>query len=183
MNLLPLLPALLLLAATPLAAQPDPRPADVESPEAIVTAAYESLVRKPGENFDWDRFRSLHHPAAVLLPNEEQTGGTALVFSVDEFIAWVDNFYAENAPIGSEDDQGFAEEAIRNDVRRYGDIAQVFSTYQKRYYGADEILGRGINSFQLVFRADRWWIVSVAWDEEYPGQDFGGGPIPDAFLR
>ena len=178
-----LLLALLFFTAVPLLAQTEPRPADVESPEAIVTAAYESLVRKPGENFDWDRFRSLHHPQAVLLPNLEQTGGTAQVFSVDAFIAWVDNFYAENAPIGSEDDQGFAEEAIHNEVRRYGDIAQVFSTYQKRYFGSDDVLGRGINSFQLVFRDGRWWIVTVAWDEEYPGQEAGGGPIPDEFLR
>ena len=170
--------AALLLAALPLAAQTAPRATDVESPEAIVTAAYEALARKPGENFDWARFQSLHHPAAVLLPNEEQTGGTPQVFSVDEFIAWVDGFYAENAPIGSEADKGFAEEAIHNQVRRYGDIAQVLSSYQKRYWGEDEILGRGVNSFQLVFREGRWWIVSVIWDEEY-----GGGPIPEEFLH
>jgi hypothetical protein len=29
----------------------------------------------------------------------------------------------------------------------------------------------------LVFDGDRWWIVSIAWDEES-----GAGPIPSTFL-
>ena len=167
---------LLFITALPAAAQ-EPRPADVASPEAIVTAAYEALVRAPGENFDWDRTRTLFHPRAVLLPNTEQTGGIPQTFSLEEFIAWIDGWYAANAPIGGPNDQGFAEEAIHNEVRRYGDVANVFSTYQKRFYGSDEILGRGLNSFQLVFRDGRWWIVSIVWDEEN-----GAGPLPAPFL-
>lgn len=166
----------LLLAASPAAAQ-TAQPADVASPEAIVEAAYEALVRAPGENFDWDRFRTLFLPRAMLLPNTEQTGGTPQTFSPDEFIAWVDAWYAEHAPIGGPNDKGFVEEIIHNEARRYGDIAHVFSTYQKRLYEEDAILGRGLNSFQLVFRDGRWWIASIVWDEEN-----GAGPLPPHFL-
>ena len=155
-----------------------PQTDDVASPEAIVQAAYASLLREPGEHFQWDRFRSLFLPQATLLPNTEQTGGTYRVLSPDGFIAWVDSLVAANNPIGSPKDKGFAEESIQNEVRRYGDIAQVFSTYQKHYWEDTQILGRGINSFQLVFRADRWWIVSIVWDEEN-----GAGPIPDEYLE
>lgn len=151
--------------------------ADVASPEAIVRAAYESISRAPSEPFNWDRFRSLFLPEAMLLPNVEQTDGDAEVFSTDEFIAWVEGSYAENAPTGGPEDQGMVEEAVRNEVLRYGDVAQVFSTYRMRTWENDETLVRGINSFQLVHRDSRWWIVSIVWDDET-----GAGPIPERFL-
>ncbi|MDX1545953.1 MAG: hypothetical protein R3247_03145 [Rhodothermales bacterium] len=156
----------------------DAAPDDVASPEAIVTAAYAALVRAPGEPFQWDRFRTLFLPEATLIPNTEQTGGVFRVHSPESFIEWIDGWYAEHAPIGGPDDKGFAEEAIHNEVRRYGDVAQVFSTYQKRFFDDDTVLGRGINSFQLVRRDGRWWIVSIVWDEEN-----GAGPIPEEFLH
>ena len=169
-------PLLLALLAAPLVHAQSA--ADVDAPESIVAAAYEALERAPGEPFAWDRFRSLFLPDALLLPNTEQTGGTPRVFSPEGFIAWIDDSYARNAPIGSPKDRGFAEEGVHHEVHRYGDVAQVFSTYQKRYWGDDEILGRGINSFQLVHRDGRWWIVSIVWDEES-----GAGPIPQAYLE
>lgn len=152
--------------------------ADVASPDAIVDAAYGALMRAPGENFQWDRFRSLFLPQALLIPNTEQTGGTFRTLSPEEFIAWIDGWYAENAPIGGPNDKGFAEEAVHNEVHRYGDVAQVFSTYQKHFWDDDQILGRGVNSFQLVYHEGRWWIVSIVWDEES-----GAGPIPDEYLK
>ncbi len=170
--------ALALPFAPSLSAQnPDARPEDVASPEAIVAAAYEAISRAPGENFDWDRFRSLHVAEAVLIPNTEQSGGEFAVHTVEEFNAWVDAWYAENAPIGGENDQGFIEAGIHSVVNRYGDVVQVMSTYEKRFHGSDEVLGRGINAFTLVFHGDRWWIASVAWDEEN-----GAGPIPERYL-
>ena len=73
--------------------------------------------------------------------------------------------------------QGFVEEQIAIDLEVYGDIAQAFSTYQKHVWESDEIQGRGINSFSLVRNDGRWWIASVAWDEEV-----GAGPVPDEYL-
>lgn len=163
---------LALLVAGTAAAQPDPRPADVASPEAIVAAAYETIQRAPGEPFDWERFESLYLPEARLIPNTEQTGGTFTVYTPAEFAAMVD----AHTTIGGPNDRGFAEEEIYHVVHRYGDIAHVFSTYQKHFWD-DEILGRGINSFQLVFHDDRWWIAGAVWDEES-----GAGPLPPAYL-
>ncbi|HMB93470.1 MAG TPA: hypothetical protein VKP65_21640 [Rhodothermales bacterium] len=168
-----LLLALLLLASShPTYAQPYPQPSDVGTPEAIVEAAYEAIQRAPGQPYNWDRFRSLFLPQATLIPNTEQTGGAFVVHSPENFIALVDSFTV----VGGPQDKGFAEEGIHSEVTRYGDIAQVFSTYQKHFWDDDQILGRGINSFQLVFSEDRWWIVSIIWDEET-----GAGPIPAAY--
>ncbi|MEX0748074.1 MAG: hypothetical protein WD275_08750 [Rhodothermales bacterium] len=145
---------------------------DVESPESIVLATYASIARAPGENFQWDRFRSLFISQATLIPNLEQTGGEFVIHSPESFIALVDSF----STIGGPNDRGFAEEEVHHKVDRYGDVAQVFSTYQKHFWGEEQILGRGINSFQLVHNGGRWWIVSIVWDEES-----GAGPIPATY--
>jgi hypothetical protein len=152
---------------------PAANPADVASPEAIVEAVYESIQRAPGERYDWDRFRSLYLPGARLIPNTEQTEGAFRVLTVEDFIAWIDGVTV----IGGASDQGFSEEQVAARVERFGDIAHVFSTYQKHFHGSQEILGRGINSIQLVWRDNRWWITHVVWDEES-----GAGPVPARYL-
>lgn len=146
---------------------------DVASPEAIVAATYEAIQRAPGETFQWDRFRSLFLPQALMIPSTEQMGGAFRVLSVEDFIALVDSVTI----VGGSDDKGFAEEVVHNTIERFGDIAHVFSTYQKRFWTEEEILGRGINTFQLVYNQDRWWVSSIAWDEE-----IGAGPIPAKYL-
>lgn len=164
---------LAMLVGTASAVSAQPRAEDVVSPEAIVEAAYASIARRPGEPFDWDRFRSLFLPGARLVPNTEQTGGEFRVLTPEEFIAWVDGF----SDIESPEDQGLVEEQVAVRIERYGDIAHAFSTYQMRFWDSDEILARGINSFQLVRNADRWWIAGIVWDDES-----GAGPIPGRYL-
>ena len=171
--LLSVLTILVLLIAPKSATAQVAAEADVASPEAIVQATYSSIQRAPGENFQWDRFRSLFAPDALLIPNTEQRGGEFDVISPEGFISWIDSV----TTIGGPTDKGFAEEEIHHVVERYGDVAQVFSTYQKHFWEDDEILGRGINSFQLIQNGGRWWIVSIIWDEET-----GGGPIPAEYL-
>lgn len=114
----------------------DPLPEDVRSIEAIVAATYEAISHAPGRHFQWDRWRTLFLPRAILVPNAEQTNGELRVMSVDDFIAWIDGRFAENAPIGGPDDKGFVEAEIHASVQRYGDIAHVMSTYERRYWGA-----------------------------------------------
>lgn len=164
--------AILLAAASPASAQ-TAAPADVATPEAIVQALYETVQRAPGESYQWDRMRSLFLPGARMIPNTEQTGGEFRVLTVEEFIAWIDGATV----VGGADDKGFAEEQIASQVERYGDIAHVFSTYQKHFHGDTTILGRGINSIQLVRRDGRWWVTSIIWDEET-----GAGAIPARYL-
>lgn len=163
---------LCLLIALPASAQ-YPLESDVASPEAIVLAAYESIKRAPGEQFQWDRFRSLFIEEATLIPNTEQRGGSFDVLSPEGFIDWIEDV----TPIGQPEDKGFTESELHHVVNRYGDIAQVFSTYRKYFWGEDDVLGRGINSFQVVHNGGRWWIVSIIWDEEN-----GAGTIPAEYL-
>ncbi len=147
-------------------------PDDVSSIENIVDATYASIARAPGSEFDWNRFRSLFLPGALLIPNTEQRRGSFDVLSVQDFIDWVD----ANTIVGGPDDRGFSETGYHIQVDRYGDIANAMSSYQKHFHGQDRILGRGINSFQLVWNSERWWIAGIAWDEEP-----SAGPTPEVY--
>src|SRR5439155_20338424 len=52
-----------------------PDPADVESIDAIVTAAYDGISGPAGKKRDWDRERSLYFPGARLIPVAMKAGG------------------------------------------------------------------------------------------------------------
>lgn len=158
--------------STPAASAQAVDPADVASPEAIVAAAYAALARAPGENFDWDRMRGLFLPEARLIPNTEQRGGELSIMSPEEFIAWIESVTV----IGGANDPGFVEGGVNNIVEQYGDVAHVFSTYEKHFWNNDQVIGAGINSFQLVRNDGRWWIVGIVWDEPS-----GAGPIPGRY--
>lgn len=167
-SLAALLVPLALSAQTPAA-----NPADVATPEAVVKALYETVGRAPGARYNWPRMRTLFLPGALMLPNPEQTGGTARVLSVEDFVTWIDGATTYGGP----NDRGFAEEQVHAVVERYGDIAHVFSTYQKHLWKDPNILGRGVNTIQVVYRQNRWWIVAISWDEEN-----AAGPLPAKYL-
>ena len=146
----------------------DPRPEDVSSPEAIVKAMYDTISGPAGER-NWQRERSLFLPGARLIPIGKRIHGNdgLRVLTVDEWIDDVSEFFAEN---------DFWESEITSHVDRFGNMAQVFSTYEARDREDGAPIGRGINSIQLVFDEERWWIVSVMWDNE--SRD---NPIPGEF--
>ena len=63
----------------------------------------------------------------------------------------------------------FYEREVARRAERYGDIMQVFSTYESRHDPKDpEPFARGINSFQLFFDGTRWWVVTIYWQQESP---------------
>ena len=146
----------------------DPRPEDVSSPEAIVKAMYDTISGPAGER-NWQRERSLFLPGARLIPIGKRIHGNdgLRVLTVDEWIDDVSEFFAEN---------DFWESEITSHVDRFGNMAQVFSTYEARDREDGAPIGRGINSIQLVFDEERWWIVSVMWDNESREN-----PIPGEF--
>lgn len=150
---------------------PAARPADVASPDAILAAAYEVISGPKGQKRDWDRFRSLCLPGARLIPTgakKDGTGSFARVLSPEEYVD-------RAIPIFEKD--GFYETEAARRMERFGNIVQIFSTYESRHEPKDAPFARGINSFQLFFDGTRWWVVSVFWQAETPEN-----PIPKEFL-
>ena len=160
--------ALLLTAAQPLAAQEAP---DYGTVDGIMTELYASVTRAPGEPFDWDRLRAIMLPGSIMLPQRAQTGGEDRMMDVDEFITWIDT--AWDPVIGTANDQGFYERQTNLIVEEYGDLAHALTTYEKGPYEPRQVIGRGVNSVQLVKRDGRWYVLSITWDEENTS-----GPLP-----
>ncbi len=146
---------------------------DVRSIDSILAATYDVISGPAGKKRDWDRFRSLFYPGARLIPTGKRPNETevrARVLSPDDYVE-------RSAPFLEK--EGFFERGVSNKVERFGNIAQVFSTYESRHNAGDaQPFQRGINSFQLVNDGNRWWIMTIMWQAETPEN-----PIPQEYLR
>lgn len=151
-------------------ARPEAAPADVESIDAIVLAVYDVISGPAGEKRDWDRMRSLFIDGARLIPTgRRQNGeGSHRVMTVEDYITGSGSWLEQN---------GFFETEVSRKTDRFGNIAQVFTTYESRRTPEAEPFMRGINSFQLWNDGDRWWVVTIFWESETPGT-----PIPEKYL-
>ncbi|HKS80928.1 MAG TPA: hypothetical protein VJR23_05440 [Candidatus Acidoferrales bacterium] len=159
--------------ATPAAPAPPPaaRATDVASPDAILAATYDVISGPAGQKRDWDRFRSLFSPGARLIAVSKKPDGKLGVFSVtpDQYATYGDPYFAKN---------GFFERESARHADRYGNIMQIFSTYESRHDAKDaNPFARGINSFQLFFDGARWWVVTIYWQEES-----ADNPLPKEYL-
>jgi len=157
-------------AAAP-AAPPAAKPADVSSPDAILEATYDVISGPAGQKRDWDRFRSLFLPGAILAAVSKGKDGVlrAQVITPEQYVGFADTYFDKN---------GFFEREAARHADRFGDIMQIFSTYESRHDGKDPApFVRGINSFQLFYDGKRWWVVSIYWEEESPDL-----PLPKEFL-
>jgi hypothetical protein len=147
-------------------------PADVESIDAIITAAYDGISRPAGEKRNWDRERSLFYPGARLIPTAKPGANDDLepqMLDVDGFIARVEPYFAEHE---------FVEKEIGRRTEQFGHIAHVWSVYESRHNVDDpEPFMRGINSIQLFYDGNRWWIVTIYWQQESTAH-----PIPEKYL-
>lgn len=136
-------------------------PADVKSAESIIHAVYDVISGPAGQTRDWNRFQSLFIPGARLIPTFKRPPDapvfTTRVLSPEEF--------ATNSQRAVQS-QGFFEKEIARRTEQWGNIAQVFSTYESRHAAGDQPFARGINSFQLLNDGQRWWIVTIFWQGE-----------------
>lgn len=150
---------------------PAARPDDVQSIDAILGALYDVISGPAGQKRDWDRMRSLFVPGARLIPTSVSgDGATARVLDVDGYI---------QRASGAFEHDGFYEREIARRTDQFGNIAHVFSTYESRRGPNDATpFARGINSIQLLKDGHRWWVVTIYWDAERPGN-----PIPTEYLR
>jgi hypothetical protein len=138
------------------------KPSDVASPDAILAATYDVISGPAGRKRDWARFRSLFAPGARLIPIVPSTKGgfRALTMTPDEYATRGALYFEKNS---------FYEREIARKTERWGRMVQAFSTYESRHARSDAApFERGINSFQLFFDSNRWWIVTIMWQSETP---------------
>ena len=96
--------------------------------------------------------------------------------SVEDFIETSQQTLASSKFVA---ESGLAEKEIHRVSHDFASLIQVFSTYERQVLDEDLDIppSRGINALQLVWQDERWWIISLIWDDEAPD-----APVPSKYL-
>ncbi len=160
-----------LVLLVPLTGQ-DKANTSLQTKDGIISELYDVISGEKGEARDWDYFRTLFRSDAKLIPVREIGDSiyTSTFLSIDDYINRAGPYLEEN---------GFYELEYARSEHCYANICQVFSTYETyRTKNDEKPFARGINSIQLMFDNNRWWIVNIMWQTESEKT-----PIPDHFLK
>jgi hypothetical protein len=135
------------------------------SSEALLPALYDAICFEPGTRPGLERLRELFAAEGRLTQVKPDC---VEAMSVETFIAW----FEEQIRLGQL--KSSHELEIAREIRRFGHVAQVFSTYEAHWQASDPApCARGINSIQLWWQGGRWYVISLIWDDERPDK-----PIP-----
>ncbi len=155
------------------------RASDVDTVDHLLASLYDVISGPAGQPRDWDRFRSLFLPdgrLGVIRPDIAATGsdpahkGDIAFLSPDMYVERDDPYFKTH---------GFFEHSIRNRVEQFGNLVEVWSTYESRHAANDDKpFARGVNCLQIVHAQGRFWIASILWDEERPGVT-----LPEKYLK
>jgi hypothetical protein len=148
-------------------------PTDPKTVDAAVHELYSVISGPAGQKRDWERFKSLFAPEGRLIATMRRSDGTVArrTMTPDEYIAGNAKFMEE---------RGFFEKEIARREEIFAGIAHVWSTYEARQNADDPApLMRGINSIQLQFDGQRWWILSVYWQAEDKDNPLPARYLPD----
>jgi hypothetical protein len=143
-------------------------PKDVSTTDGIIKAFYEVISGPKGQPRQWSRDRSLYIPGVRFVSMSEQNG--KIRASISNHQQYVES--SNEMLVGS----GFTEREINRVMKRYGNIAHIFSTYEFSSDDGKE-KGRGINSIELFWDGTRWWISAASWDDER-----ANNPLPKEYL-
>jgi hypothetical protein len=146
------------------------KPSDVDTAEHLLASLYDVISGPAGQARDWDRFRSLFLPdgrLGVVRPDVSATHdaperkGDIAFLSPDMYVERDDPYFKTH---------GFFEHSIANRFEEFGNLVEVWSTYESRHSANDaQPFARGVNCIQIVHAQGRFWLASVIWDEERSG--------------
>ena len=131
--------------------------------ESVVNGALKYLSSKDGTQRDWAIFKNFFLPHAsftVLFQNDSSSSFRNI--PLEEFIRIIGN-------------QAFEEYEIAHTIDEYNGIAQVFQSYKVISDKKEEM---GMNSYQLIYHNNRWWISNILWTN-----DSNGVKVPDKYLK
>ncbi len=141
----------------------------VTSINGIVKEMLRLVSVEKGKQSDWERFRNLFLPTAqfTVINHSDSISHPVETVGLEEFISLMHDPYYDN---------GYLEVEINKVVNEYNGIANVFQSFRgKDSKGLEE---NGINSYQLVYFNNRWWIANLLWTVED-----NGIKIPKKYLK
>lgn len=134
---------------------------DSASIALVLSKLYQSISFSPPDEADWEGFRRLCVPYALLVHAPASAEGSPVVLDPDTFIAR----YKENVARSELATRGFFEREIWRRVETFGNVAHVFSAFEAGFANG-EVFARGVNSIQLLQANGRWWVLTILWDDE-----------------
>ena len=167
------------LASTLFAQAPKPRAAAPSGTNAtvdtVIAALYQSVSHGNDAEPNWVLMREVFLPVGQLIPPKRPNEDRFTVLDVDGFQDRVRKGSAAAKAKG--DPTSFFEKEVSRQTDCFGNVCQIFSTYEARRDPADaKPFVSGINSIQLVRDETGWHIASVVWDVERPDD-----PIPSQY--
>ena len=145
---------------------------NLQTPESLVRGLYTLVTFEPGITPDWEKVKSMFINEAVIVLRTSRDSTTQ--FTVNTFVNDFINFIERADAIQT----GFSEKIIRIEKIVFGDIAHFLVLYEASIPGSSRPPMQGVDSFQLVKKDGRWWIVSVI--NEIPTPD---NPVPAILSR
>lgn len=152
-------------------AQSDKYLQKVKTLDSTIKTLYSVISGEKGEARNWELFNYLFKPEAKLIPTGTNKQGVhmARYMTPQEYINTSGKWLIEN---------GFFEKEIARSVHKFGNIAQVFTTYEAYNSESDaKPFMRGINSVQMLYDNKRWWIINIYWQQASKKH-----PIPKEYL-
>lgn len=152
-------------------AQKDKYADKVKTIDSTIETLYSVISGEKGEARNWELFKYLFHKDAKLMPSGNNRQGVTGIryLTTDQYIETSGKWLLEN---------GFFEKEIGRKTDRFGNMAQLFSTYESFRTASDtKPFMRGINSIQILYDGSRWWILNIFWQGETPNQ-----PIPKKYI-
>lgn len=127
--------------------------------ESLVRGLYASVTFEPGTLPDWDYVRSFFVPEAVFGVRKSRT--LMEVLDLDGFVNW----WLEDIEKHKMKERGFKESIEKLKMTVFGNTAQCFIVYKAQFMTPADAPGQlGLDSFALMKKDGRWWIVSITND-------------------
>jgi hypothetical protein len=121
--------------------------------DLLMKNLYGFISGPAGQKRDAAKIRGLFHPDCrfTVTGNKPGQGATFRSLSLDAFM--------ERAMPSWE--KGFFEQETQREVKAWGNMASVWTTYESRLEKDGPVVMRGINSLQLQWDGKRWWVMAI----------------------
>ncbi len=132
--------------------QSDPR---LEDPEKLVRHLYDQVTFPAGKTPDWPYVRTMFIDDATVTMRmgKDSTATLTLDGWILDFVNFINDREVKKT--------GFQERIVKMESMVFGDIAHVLVLYTSYIPGVSKEPREGVDSFHLIRKDGRWWIVSI----------------------
>ena len=124
------------------------------SPTAVVDACYNLITFEAGSEPDWDGFRALFHPQAVLALRVFPDDAAVTVMDLDAYMV-------KQMRQGMEE-EGYSETLVSRTELVFHDVAEIRVVFEMKF--GEAAPHTAIDLYGLVRLDARWLIVSIVSD-------------------